>query len=57
MIGPYRGNVVGFEKGNRSSVYQESVTSVRTSGGITSGFPITIGLHQGSTQSPYLSLY
>ena len=28
-----------------------TVTSVRTSGGITSEFPITIGLHQGSTLS------
>jgi hypothetical protein len=32
-------------------MYDRVVTSVRTSGGITSEFPITIGLHQGSTKS------
>ena len=30
------------------------ITSVRTSGSITSEFPIIIGLHQGSTLSPFL---
>jgi hypothetical protein len=35
-------------------MYYKTVTSVRTKGGITSEFPITIGLHQGSTLSPYL---
>ena len=30
-------------------MYDEVVTSVRTSGGITREFRITIGLHQGST--------
>jgi hypothetical protein len=29
-------------------MYDRTVTSVRTSGGITSEFPITRGLHQGS---------
>ena len=35
-------------------MYDEAITSVRTSGGITSEFPITLGLHQGSTLSPCL---
>lgn len=30
------------------------VTSVRTHGGNSSKFPITIGLHQGSILSPYI---
>ena len=30
------------------------MTSVRTSDGDTDDFPIRIGLHQGSTLSPYL---
>ena len=30
------------------------VTSVRTTCGETGKFPVTIGLHQGSTLSPYL---
>ena len=33
---------------------KKTVTGVRTSGGITSEFLITIGLHQGLTLSPYL---
>jgi hypothetical protein len=35
-------------------MYDNVVTSVRTSDGDTNGFPINIGLHQGSTLSPYL---
>ena len=35
-------------------MYDRAVTSVRTSRGMTSEFPITIGLHQGSTLSLYL---
>ena len=34
--------------------YSEVLTSVITSGGIASQFPITIGFHQGSTLGPYL---
>ena len=34
--------------------YSEVLTSMITSGGITSQFPITIGFHQGSTLGPYL---
>jgi hypothetical protein len=34
-------------------MYDGAVISVRTSGSITSEFPITIGLHQGSALSPY----
>jgi hypothetical protein len=34
--------------------YDNVVTSVRTSDGDTNDFPINIGLHQGSTLSPYL---
>jgi hypothetical protein len=30
------------------NMYDKAITSVRTSGDITSEFPITIGLHQGS---------
>ena len=33
---------------------KKTVTSVRTSGGITSEFLITVGLHQGLMLSPYL---
>ncbi len=35
-------------------MYDGVVTNVRTSGSITSEFPITIGLHQGPALSPYL---
>jgi hypothetical protein len=35
-------------------MYDNVVTSVRTSDGDTNDFPINIGLHQGSVLSPYL---
>ena len=35
-------------------MYDKVVTSVRTTDGDTNVFPINIGLHQGSTLSPYL---
>ena len=35
-------------------MYDEVVANVRTCGGITSDFPITIGLHQGSALSQFL---
>ncbi|KAH1243240.1 LINE-1 reverse transcriptase [Glycine max] len=35
-------------------MYDRVSTSVRTQGGESDDFPITIGLHQGSTLSPYL---
>jgi hypothetical protein len=35
-------------------MYDNIVTSVRTSDGDTNDFPINIGLHQGSALSPYL---
>jgi hypothetical protein len=35
-------------------MYRDVVTFVRTCDGDTSDFPIKIGLHQGSTLSPYL---
>jgi hypothetical protein len=35
-------------------MYDNVVTSVRISDGDTNNFPINIGLHQGSTLSPYL---
>jgi hypothetical protein len=35
-------------------MYDNVVTSVRTSDGDTNDFPINIVLHQGSTLSPYL---
>jgi hypothetical protein len=35
-------------------MYDNVVTSVRTSDGDTNDFPINIWLHQGSTPSPYL---
>ena len=35
-------------------MYNNVVTSVRTNDGNTDYFPIKIGLHQGSTLSPYL---
>ena len=35
-------------------MYERVTTRVRTQGGETDDFPITIGLHQGSTLSPYL---
>lgn len=35
-------------------MYEGVSTSVRTQGGDTVDFPITMGLHQGSTLSPYI---
>jgi hypothetical protein len=35
-------------------MYDNIVTSVRTSDGDTNDFPINIGLHQGSALNPYL---
>jgi len=35
-------------------MYDGVVANVRTCGGITSDFSITIGLHQGSALSPFL---
>ena len=35
-------------------MYDGAVANVRTCGGITSDFSITIGLHQGSALSPFL---
>ena len=35
-------------------MYKNAMTFVRTCGGDTTNFPINIGLHQGSTLSPYL---
>jgi hypothetical protein len=35
-------------------MYNNVVTSVRTSEGVTDDFPLKIGLHQGSALSPYL---
>jgi hypothetical protein len=35
-------------------MYDNVVTSVRTSDGGTNDFPMNIGLHQGSALSPYL---
>jgi hypothetical protein len=35
-------------------LYDNIVTSVRTSEGDTNDFPINIGLHQGSVLTPYL---
>ena len=35
-------------------MYDGEVANVRTCGGITSDFSITIGLHQGSVLSPFL---
>ena len=35
-------------------MYEGVMTSVRTPGGETNDFPIRIGLHRGSTLSPYL---
>jgi hypothetical protein len=35
-------------------MYDDVVTSVRTSDGDINDFPINIGLHQGSALSPYL---
>ena len=35
-------------------MYEGAATYVRTQGGATEEFPITIGLHQGSALSPYL---
>jgi len=37
-------------------MYDGVVGNVRTCGGITSDFSITVGLHQGSTLSPFLSV-
>ena len=35
-------------------MYEGFVTNVRTCGGLTDEFSITIGVHQGSTLSPFL---
>jgi len=35
-------------------MYERASASARTQDGTTDDFPITIGLHQGSTLSPYL---
>lgn len=35
------------------NMYEGVLTSVRTRGGETDDFPLTIDLHQGSTLSPY----
>ena len=35
-------------------MYDDAMTTVRTSAGESSEFSITVGLHQGSTLSPYL---
>ena len=35
-------------------MYNIVITGARSSGGITSEFPFTIGLYQGSVLSPYL---
>ena len=35
-------------------MYERVVINVRTCGGLTDEFPITIGVHQGSTLSPFL---
>ena len=35
-------------------MYEGVVTNIRTYGGLTDEFPITIGLHQGSTLSHFL---
>jgi len=36
-------------------MHEGASTSVSTQDGVTDGFPITIGLHQGSNLSPYIS--
>ena len=35
-------------------MYEGAVTSVRSVGGISKEFSVTVGLHQGSALSPYL---
>ena len=35
-------------------MYEGVVTTIRSPAGVTNKFPITVGLHQGSTLSPYL---
>ena len=35
-------------------MYDGVVANIRTCGGITSDFSVTIGLHQGSASSPFL---
>jgi hypothetical protein len=35
-------------------MYEGAITNVKTTCGETGGFPVTIGLHQGSSLSPYL---
>ena len=35
-------------------MYTRAITCVQTQGGLTKYFPISVGLHQGSTLSPYL---
>ena len=36
------------------NMYEGVVTTIRSPAGETNEFPITVGLHQGSTLSPYL---
>jgi hypothetical protein len=43
-----------LQKSYIKDMYDNVVTSVRTSDGDTNDFPINIGLHQGSVLSPYL---
>ena len=49
-----------IEKGSQVDIdivkdmYDGAIASVRSTGGETSEFVITVGLHQGSTLSPYL---
>ena len=35
-------------------IYEEGRTNVRTSGGVTNDFYVSMGLHQGSALSPFL---
>ena len=35
-------------------IYEEGWTNVRTSGGVTNDFYVSMGLHQGSALSPFL---
>ena len=35
-------------------MYEGSMTTIKTICGVTNEFPVTIGLHQGSSLSPYL---
>ena len=35
-------------------MYEDSVTAVRCAAGVTEGFKVGVGLHQGSALSPFL---